>query len=101
MFIDIEGAAVKLLTVSDVLRRLTFQPFVQVSSVVDPGKLREFIIAMGIEMTSIALHRVREQDLGCQPRYGNGSALQNFNALKESRSQGQAARPCSRSRSDW
>ena len=68
---DQEVAPIELLRFRDVLRGDAAEPLVQIAAVVDPAELGEFFLGMREQVDAFAPQRVRQQDLGRQPRNGD------------------------------
>ncbi len=74
-------AAVKLLPSRDVLRRLAFQPLVQIAAIVDPGDLGQLFFRVCIKITAVTLESVSEKHFGGEARSDDGFILQELSAL--------------------
>lgn len=75
---DAELAPVELLPVRDVLRRLAFEPFVQVTPEVDPADAAQFVVAVRVQVGAVLLQGMREENLGGEPGEGTLSSSRSF-----------------------
>ena len=74
-------APIELLLSGDVLRRLAFQPLVQIAAVVNPPEFAQCFVGVSVQPRSFASNGVCEKYLSCEARSENPALLEKRRAL--------------------
>jgi hypothetical protein len=54
----------------------------QVAAVVQPFEIREFVLGVAEQIYAVAVHSVRQQDFGGEPRHANRGVVQELSTLE-------------------